>query len=174
MALLGVNSKLAATVMMKYRHFWLMFSVFSYKVIIVYFDINGDNSAIVEWKWNVFHQKDRCVSYHSFSNIVIVIHLVKRVAGEPIHVGSQKRRRIFNSESNSDNEEQEKMQTQNVVYNKWHKRLLLSKLRRQLRKKKSRKRFAILDSISDSEKWIRFLRRELAMCTVSLPINTWT
>jgi hypothetical protein len=30
-------------------------------------------------------------------------------------VGSQIRRRIFNSESNSDNEKQEEMQTQNVV-----------------------------------------------------------
>jgi hypothetical protein len=63
----------------------------------------------------VLCQKDRCESCHSFSNIVIVIHLVKRVAGEPIHVGSQIRRRIFNSESNSDNEKQEEMQTQNVV-----------------------------------------------------------
>jgi hypothetical protein len=30
-----------------------------------------------------------------------------------------------NSESNSDNEKQEEMETQNIVYNKWHKRLFL-------------------------------------------------
>ncbi len=45
----------------------------------------------------MFHQKDRCESCHSFSNTFIVIHLAKRVADEPIAVGSQKRCRIINS-----------------------------------------------------------------------------
>jgi hypothetical protein len=92
----------------------------------------------------VLCQKDRCESCHSFSNIVIVIHLVKRVAGEPIHVGSQIRRRIFNSESNSDNEEQEEMQTQNVVQQMVE--AVVVETSTTAASTTSRKRFAILDS----------------------------
>ena len=64
MALLRVNSKLAATVMMKYRHFWLMFSVFSYKIIIVYFDLHG--TTLQFWSEN-----ETCFTKRIDVNLVI-------------------------------------------------------------------------------------------------------
>ena len=74
----------------------------------------------------------------------------KRVADEPIPVGSQKRRRIINSESsNSDNEEEEKMQTQDVVQQTVE--AVVVETSTTAASTTSRKRFDILDSISDSE-----------------------
>lgn len=70
----------------------------------------------------------------------------KRLADEPIPVGSHKRRRIVNSESSSDDEPQD-VEQQNVATADPAVVVETSSTAAST----SRKRFAILDSSSDSE-----------------------